>query len=221
MSTSGESAETGRRLAYSELLDRGDDEVMRALQDGNADAFAVLFDRYHRLVRVTALRILRDAGEAEDLMQAIFLEFYRSARQYDPARGTLKMWLLQIAYHRSMNRRNYLTVRQFYQQVPLSEVMRPESPWQMPVRPASQESVPLVAQALGQLSDHQKRTLEMIFFEGLTVEDVAARLGQTAANVRHHYYRGLERLRLCLTTEMAPRNKAEVPAFGEVSRAGA
>lgn len=221
MLVSGEGAETERRLAYSELRDRGDDEVMRALQDGNADAFAVLFDRYHRLVRVTALRILRDAGEAEDVMQSIFLEFYRCARQYDPARGTLKMWLLQIAYHRSMNRRNYLCARQFYQQVPLSELMRPESPWQMPARPASQESVPVVAQALGQLSDAQRRTLEMMFYEGLSVEDVAARLGQTVTNVRHHYYRGLQRLRLSLSAEATPSNKAEVATFGEVSRAGA
>lgn len=61
-------------LRYHDLLKSSDEQLMRELQAGNADAFAVVFDRYHRLVLVTALRILHDAGEAEDLTQTIFLE---------------------------------------------------------------------------------------------------------------------------------------------------
>ncbi len=66
-------------LRYHDLLKAADERLMRELQDGNAGAFAVVFDRYHRLVLVTALRTVHDAGEAEDLTQTIFLEIYRTA----------------------------------------------------------------------------------------------------------------------------------------------
>ncbi|MGA8269118.1 MAG: sigma factor, partial [Candidatus Acidiferrales bacterium] len=91
---------------------RSDEDLMLAVQQGDGDAFAVLFDRFNRLVLTVALRILHDAAEAQEVTQNIFFEFYRSARRFDPARGTLKVWLLQFAYHRSINRRNYLLLRQ-------------------------------------------------------------------------------------------------------------
>ena len=72
------------------------------------------------IIHATALHILRDAGEAEDTTQTIFLEVYRKPGQFDPARGTLKVWLLQFAYSRSINRRNYLTVRQHQNQADLA-----------------------------------------------------------------------------------------------------
>jgi RNA polymerase sigma-70 factor (ECF subfamily) len=82
---------------------------MLHLQQGHHNAFAVLFDRYHRLETTINSRILRDTGEAEDLMQAVFLEVFRSPAQFDLAEGTTKVWLLQYTYHRSFNRRHYLS----------------------------------------------------------------------------------------------------------------
>src|ERR1700688_3081191 len=69
-------------VQYAELASMPDDIVMGYLQGGNNDALAVLFDRYHRLVLNVALRILRDRGEAEDLVQSVFLEIFRSAAQF-------------------------------------------------------------------------------------------------------------------------------------------
>jgi hypothetical protein len=74
---------------------------MHELQTGNTDASAVIFKRYHRLAHITALHILRDAAEAEDLTQSIFLELYRKAGQFDTCRGTLKVWLLQYSHSRT------------------------------------------------------------------------------------------------------------------------
>src|SRR5689334_22224446 len=110
------------RVEYSELLEIGDPELMQQIVGGNADAFAVIFKRYHRLVYGTALNILRDAAEAEDLTQNVFLEVYRKANQFEPTRGTLKIWLLQFAYSRSVSRRNYLMVRQHGTQAELDVV---------------------------------------------------------------------------------------------------
>ena len=103
-----------------------EEQLMRALQSGNGDALGVIFDRYHRLVLVIAVRILHDIGEAEDLMQSVFFEIFQKAAQFDPAKGTLNKWILQYAYHRSINRKNYLVVRQFYRSIDLLEADEPE-----------------------------------------------------------------------------------------------
>jgi RNA polymerase sigma-70 factor (ECF subfamily) len=183
--------------AYANLLASSDEQVMQALHAGNTDAFAVIFKRYHRLIHVTALRILRDAGEAEDLTQNVFLEIYRRANQFDPSRGTLRVWLLQYAYSRSVNRRNYLLVRQTYNQSELTAADEAESLWS-PARMQRQETVHLTSEVLAVLPEEQRDTIRMFFFEGLTLREIAERRKETFSNIRHHYYRGLGRLRSCL-----------------------
>ena len=81
--------------------------LMVHLCDGHPDALAVLLDCYHRLVFNVALRILWCTGEAEDLVKCVF----ESAAQFDPARGSTKVRLLQYVYHRGFNRRQYLNLR--------------------------------------------------------------------------------------------------------------
>jgi RNA polymerase sigma-70 factor (ECF subfamily) len=182
------------RLSYNDLLVLNDGRVMQYLQAGNTDAFAVIFKRYHRLVHTTALHILRDAAEAEDLTQSVFLEIYRKAGQFDPARGTLKVWLLQYAYSRSANRRNYLLVRHLYSSTEISAVDETKSFWS-PARLQPLEATRLVSEALETLSDAQKQTIKMFFFEGLDFKEIARRRNEKFSNIRHHYYRGLQQLR--------------------------
>ncbi|MBZ5664185.1 MAG: sigma-70 family RNA polymerase sigma factor [Acidobacteriia bacterium] len=205
-------------VSYAELLTLGDEGVMQELQAGNADSFAILFKRYHRLVHTTALRILRDAGEAEDLTQAVFLEIYRKAGQFDPARGTLKVWLLQYAYSRSMNRRNYLAVRGFQKHAELSAGEDSESLW-LACLP-TQENTRLTGEVLVMLPEAQRQTIEMFFFEGLTLKEIAGRRKETFSNVRHHYYRGLEHLRGYLEAKtQQEQGKRSVVPLGDVTRA--
>jgi RNA polymerase sigma-70 factor, ECF subfamily len=182
------------RIPYAELQDCPDERLIEEIHSGNADAFAVIFKRYHRLVHTTALNIVRDASEAEDLTQTVFLEIYRHLRQFDPARGTLKVWLLQFAYSRSMHRRNYLFVRQFHKQVELGEADTRTSHWS-PSRLQPQEARRLTGEALAVLPEPQRRTIEMFFFDGLTLREIAQKRNENYPNVRNHYYRGLERLR--------------------------
>src|SRR5208282_3182033 len=108
--------------SFAELKVLSDSELMAHLHAGCNDALAVLFDRYHRLVLSIALKIVRDSGEAEDVMQTVFLEIFRSAAQFDPAKGSTKVWILQYAYHRAINRRQHLNARNFYYQTNLEEV---------------------------------------------------------------------------------------------------
>ena len=84
------------RLSYAELASLADDALMLQLRDGHHEALAVLCDRYHRLVLRVALRILGDLGEAEDMMQCVFLEIFKSVAHFDQARGTTKIWILHV-----------------------------------------------------------------------------------------------------------------------------
>jgi hypothetical protein len=68
--------------SFAELKLLSDGELMAHLQTGCNDALAILFDRYHRLVLSIALKIVRDSGEAEDVMQSVFLEIFRSVAQF-------------------------------------------------------------------------------------------------------------------------------------------
>ena len=170
--------------------------IMR-LRQGHADALPILFDRFHRLVLNIALKIVRDPGEAEDVMQDVFLEIFNKAEQFDPDKGSAKTWILQYAYHRSLSRRQYLALRSFYdrRQITESDVARSNSAQVFWRGLTFQEWRRVIEQGLETLNETQRRTLVMVCFEGLLLSEVAERTKETIGNVRHHYYRGLAGLR--------------------------
>ena len=184
---------------------------MLDVQQGDGNAFTVLFDRYNRLVLTVALRIVHDAAEAQEVTQDVFFEFYRSARRFDPDRGTLKVWLLQFAYHRSINRRNYLVLRQFYNRPDLEEAMVWEAAAKTTPRVPAQELKQVVQEALTTLPETQKSIVEKVIFEGLTLREVAQRSGSSYNAVRNKYYRGLDHLRDGLATRDAGCAVAKSP----------
>src|SRR5215472_10782682 len=108
--------------SWTQLQEADDLELVRQLVSGNDDAFAVFVDHYQRLVFSVAIRIVKDEGEAEEVVQIVFLDIFRKVATFDPSRGTLKMWVLQYAYSRSVNRRRQLESQHFYSSVELDEV---------------------------------------------------------------------------------------------------
>src|SRR2546425_6972343 len=174
-----------------------DEDVMEQLCQGHPEALPTLFDRFYRLVLKIALRILRDPGEAEDLMQDVFFEIFNKAAQFDPAKGSPKTWILQYAYHRSLSRRQYLALRNFYARHQISEHEVSESnsvdvSWR---GLTFQEWRRVIEQGLATLPEKQRKTLELACFQGLLLSEIAGRTKESLPNVRHHYYRGLEGLR--------------------------
>jgi RNA polymerase sigma-70 factor (ECF subfamily) len=192
--------------SYAELTSFADEELMLMLRDGHHDALAVLFDRYHRLVFSVGWRILHDAAEAEDLMQSVFLEIFRSVAQFDASKGTTKVWILQYAYHRAFNRKKYLNLRAG--QGCEDDLHAIEWKSGSSVTSISRlECGPMVREALTHLSKLQRRTLEFVFYEGLTMHETAERTGESFDSIRHQYYRGLEKLRsiLCEDSEASTK----------------
>jgi len=181
---------------FAKLKGLSDAELMAHLQAGCNDALAVLFDRYHRLVLSIALRIVRDPGEAEDVTQSVFLEIFRAVAQFDPAKGTTKVWILQYAYHRAINRRQHLSVRKFYDQTSTDEVEAHLTETAPTLGGFTADELKhLVRQGLATLNGVQKRVIELVSYDGLSMQEIADKTGDTLVNVRHHYYRGLQKLR--------------------------
>jgi RNA polymerase sigma-70 factor (ECF subfamily) len=183
--------------SLSDLHDLSDEGLMMQVKAGHYDALGVLFDRYRRLVLSIGFKILRDPGEAEDLVQSVFLEFYRVAGQYDPARGSTRTWVLQYVYHRSINRRRYLLRRDFYASCDFEEVNNKAQRERVFMEGcfSTVEARKMIGPAIAELNAVQRRTIEMAYFEGWTVEEISEKTGQSVVSVRHHYYRGLHRLR--------------------------
>ena len=172
-----------------------DDVLMKFVKDGHPEALAVLFDRYRRLVLSVAWQILRDKGEAEDLVQSVFLEILQSAAKFDSAKGTAKTWILQYAYHRSFNRKKYLHLRGITncpdQFIPSRQ---PSASW-CDSSFELMESERFMQEALACLNHKQRRILELAFYEGLSMREAAEITGQSFDTVRHHFYRAIGNLR--------------------------
>jgi RNA polymerase sigma-70 factor, ECF subfamily len=193
--------------SFAELQTLSDEQLMVHVRGQHDDALAVLFDRYHRLVLSIGFKILRDLGEAEDLAQSVFLEISRVAGQFDPARGSTKTWLLQYAYHRSINRRRYLLRRDFYGQGNFEEATRKGHLERSSAEGvfATVEARKMIGPAIAKLSAAQRKTIEMAYFEGLTVREISEKTGEPITIVRHNYYRGLCRLRKLITEKGSKR----------------
>jgi len=185
----------------TQLQRLSDEQLMACLQEGQNDALAVLFDRYQKLVLSIALKIVRDPGEAEDVTQTVFLDVYRAVAQFDPRKGNTKMWLMQYAYHRAINRRQHLQGREFYKSTEMEDLETQPVEAYATFGLSSPEVKALVRQSMDALSDKQKSVIEMACYQGLSMREIADRTGDSFVSVRHHYYRGLQKLRSLISGE--------------------
>jgi RNA polymerase sigma-70 factor, ECF subfamily len=177
-----------------------DEQLMEAVAGGTKEALAILFHRYGIIVRNVSWRILRHEAEADDLVQEVFIFLFRKAALFKATHGSARSWIVQVTYHRAFNRRCYLNTRHFYTSQDSEQIMLTASQRQSEKHFVewSLEGVwgkESAAKLRDLLSPSQLLTIQLHFFEGYTLDEIADRLGQKLANVRHHYYRGLEKLR--------------------------
>lgn len=173
-----------------------DESLLIALRDRDQEALEELFRRYARLVMSIGMRILRDAGEAEEIVQETYLFLYQKAELFDAQKGGAKAWLVQVAYHRALNRQEYLHRRNFYfgtNVAFLADTLVGQEDMDRDL--ASKLNRERLKEAFQSLTERQRLTLELFFFEQLDFREIAELLGESPENIRHHYYRGLQKLR--------------------------
>jgi RNA polymerase sigma-70 factor, ECF subfamily len=175
-----------------------DEMLIEHICYGDTEALAYLFQRYARIVRSVATRILGDAAEAEDLTQDLFLFIHRKCALFNPSKSSARSWIVQMTYHRAIERRRYLTTRHFYA---LGDgTLGAEQVVGIPANESDYSAEVVFGRngleaVFATLSEDQRETLRLHFFEGHTLAEISAKLGQPLGNVRHHYYRALDKLR--------------------------
>jgi RNA polymerase sigma-70 factor, ECF subfamily len=192
-------------------VEPSDEALISLVCRGDTEALGLLFRRYAHVVRGVALRVLKDAPEAADVVQEIFISIYRLSGKFDSSRTSAQFWILQMTYRRAISRRRYLNSRHFYAQVGLDEgdIPAPDSGSAHSEGSVGQRLAELDLQKLfGALSEDQQKTLRLHFIEGYTLDEIATTLGQTKRNIRNHSFRGLERLRKVIFAGKLPGARA-------------
>ena len=181
------------------VLEIPDETILERIREGDREAFGLLFRRYAQLVYQIGRRIIRDKTEADDLVQEVFLYIHRKSALFNSLKGSARSWIVQVAYTQAFMRRRELKSHGFY----LSGIAdRPAECEQASKKGAHYDHT--VEALFGRngwkeivedLTEDQRETFQLHFFEGYTFAEIAEKLGQTHANVRNHHYRGLEKLR--------------------------
>jgi RNA polymerase sigma-70 factor (ECF subfamily) len=162
--------------------------LLHRVAAGDHAALGDLYDRYAGLAYGLALHIVRDAAEAQDVVQEAFVQVWRQAGRYDRARGSPEAWVCTITRTRALDRLRRRAARR-------------EEP-SLPAPTAASASTPdealAVRSALRSLSQEQRQALELAYFEGLTQSEIARRLGEPLGTVKSRIRAGMMRLREAL-----------------------
>jgi RNA polymerase sigma-70 factor (ECF subfamily) len=184
-----------------ELAHADEQDLMKAIAEADPSALAVLHDRHAPVVYALCLRILRDAQEAEEALEDVFLQLWQRAALYDPGRGSVIAYLVILARSRAGERlRRRVRRERLLRAVPdesiEEEIAAVESSSVTPLHAAlAGERRVRVRAALDELPACQRVSLELAFLDGLTHPEIAERLGEPLGTVKTRIRTGLRRLR--------------------------
>ncbi len=175
------------------MNDADDMGLIARIQSGDQVALSALFDRYGTLIYSVAFRVLKDASEAEDVMQEIFIQIWKNPRSFVSGKGSLAGWLAVVARNRSID---------------VLRRRRPADPVELFALPAAtnlareaerDSLLGKIRGVMGGLPDEQRRPLELAFFEGLSHSEIAERTGDPLGTVKTRIRAALTTIRKALT----------------------
>jgi RNA polymerase sigma-70 factor (ECF subfamily) len=181
-----------------------DANLVAAMALGDRGAMASLYDRHASVLLGLAIRIVRDRREAEDLLHDVFLEAWRSAKDFDPKRGRARTWLAIRMRSRALDHQKSARVSRNAGDAGL-DLLVDDGATQSPDHAR-------VRAALSELAVEQRRVLELAYFEGLSCTEIAARVSIPVGTVKSRIAAGLDRLRNGLarrsSAPLAPSEKS-------------
>ena len=196
------------------MAERRDDlTLMELVARRDATALDALYLRHASLVFALCLRILRNHAEAEEVLQEVFWELWRSSSRYAAERGSARVYLVQLARSRSLDRvrlrrrREALLADAGGPSVVAAELSSEVRGGSGLSAALSSEERTQVRAALRELSEAERKAVTLSFFDGLSHAEIAARLGEPLGTVKTRIRRALLRMRSAL---VAPEN-GELP----------
>ena len=155
-----------------------DARLLARIAKGDGAAMATLYDRYSKIVYSVSLRVLRDPASAEDVLQEIYMQIWRTPASFVAARGSLGGWLAVVARNRSID-----TLRRRRPTEAVEDVILAAK---CDLAAEAERSV-MIARArlvLQTMPAEQRKTLEMAFFDGLTHAEIAEMTGDPLGTVK-------------------------------------
>jgi RNA polymerase sigma-70 factor, ECF subfamily len=176
-----------------------DTELFARIAAGDRDAFGLFYDRYAPVLFGFCLRILKDARDAEDVLQEAFVQVWRDARRFDATRASVKTWLFTIARSRALDRwrSRHAVERRF-------SAVADESLDRAGAAEGEQEAAALrdyVGRCLSKLSENEQAVLRLAYFDGYTQEEIAERLKEPLGTVKSRTRSGLAKLKAIAAAE--------------------
>ncbi len=171
-----------------------DVELIERLHRHDPLAMAELYDRYGRLVYSLILRIVRDTGIAEDLVQETFLRVWNRAQALDSHKGSIGPWLLAVARNRAIDYLRSAGGRE-RNAVEFEETDHPALYTDMEPDIIASDRARQIKTAMERLSPNQRQVIELAYFEGLSQTEMAERMGQPLGTVKTWVRAALKNLR--------------------------
>jgi RNA polymerase sigma-70 factor (ECF subfamily) len=172
----------------------GDAELIERLQRHDPQALAALYDRYGRLAYSLILRVVRDTGVAEDLVQETFMRVWNRAQGLDAQKGSIGPWLLAVARNRAIDYLRSAGGRE-RNAMEFEEADHPALYIDMERDILSSDKARIVKTAVEKLAPHQREVIELAYFEGLSQTEMAERMGQPLGTVKTWVRAALKNLR--------------------------
>jgi len=154
-----------------------------------------LYDAHHRQAIGLAYRMLGDLGDAEEVVQEVFLSAWRSGHTYDPSRGSTHTWILSMVRNRSID---LLRARRRRPVQPLVEGVDVPDTADVTSQAVSNVDAQSAYEALKALPPEQKQVIELAYFGGLSHSEIATQLAAPIGTVKGRIRLGLDRLRVAM-----------------------
>jgi RNA polymerase sigma-70 factor, ECF subfamily len=172
-------------------------ELLRRVGQGDRKSFEDLYDRFSGVLFSTALQILNDHREAEDVIQEVFIQIWDKAKLYDAARGKPLTWAMTLTRNKAIDRLRSAQ-RRYRLQGQVEKETRVTN--QVALKDSSEaveilEKSRLIRAAVSELSKEQREAIELAFFSGLTQNEIAQELNQPLGTVKARIRRGMLRLK--------------------------
>jgi RNA polymerase sigma factor (sigma-70 family) len=183
-----------------DLTEAHDRDLVERVRRRDADAFRSLFDRYAPTAKALAMRVVRQAHLAEEIVQEAFLAVWRNPDGYDGDRGSVRSWLMGTVHHRAVDlvrREEAHRRRAEHAVVELREEQADHADDVAADADRPHESA-LVRTALEELPDEQRDVIELMYFSGLSQSQIAERSGLPLGTVKSRTLLAMRRLRALL-----------------------
>jgi RNA polymerase sigma factor (sigma-70 family) len=178
---------------------RDDHDLLTACAEGDEQALGALYDRFGTVAYRLALRILRDAGLAEDAVQEAFLTVWRQAGSFDRSRGKASTWILTLVHRRAVDlvrrQARFNALPDQLESIATQAVVAESTDDDAALREARRE----VQAALATLSTPEREVLDLAYWGGLTQSEIATALGIPSGTVKSRTFSALRRLREALS----------------------